>query len=312
LRAVSNTNSSVLAVQNVARFLRFAVYHRLPGAVSVVRRMLDSTNSEVARIGTHLAVLFVLQHPMSANPFSRPAAVEFLGKPGFQWLQIKFRLAVAWGIVRRVDQERPINDMTKYASVGANEYEREELALYRCGIRLLCGSDQQRRSVAEVAAGLGGDPRFARYCVAIVRQLVNDKSKEVRREALQVFRTDKFLDQESSADLMRHAVESCAFRDDPTPLLWALKEQLSSVAVHADVVLAVCDAFAGDLARDARDVETAIAGDVEVVSELLLRLYGEANDLSASDLRAACLDRFDRLLRAQAYGVDDSLRQIDS
>ena len=123
---------------------------------------------------------------------------------------------------------------------------------------------------------------------------------------------ENFWDHEGAAALLRHAVKSQAFRDDPSPLLWALKEQRTSLAKYADVVLAVCDVFSGNLAQDSRDLRTGVAGDDAMVPELLLRLYGEASDSSAADLRSACLDRWDRLLRAQVRSVEDTLRQIDS
>ncbi len=305
LRAVSGTHPSILAVHDAERFLRFSVYHRLPGAVSVARRMTSCSKEEIVRAGVHRAVAFVLHHPRTPAPFSRTARV------GWRLIADRLLVPIADAWIRRADRNRPFDDLTVYAQLGPRESAREEVALYNAGLRSVAGSEAQRQAAAEVAASAAQHPEYFSYCASIIRRLVDDECKDVRRAAMQVFRLDDLMANEGASRLMRDVVASRAFRDGPFPLLWALKG-LSRLADHSGAVLDVCDTFAGDLADESRDGRTGIAGDSGTVSELLLRLYGEAADASASDLRSACLDRWDRLLQARVGRADEALQRIDS
>jgi hypothetical protein len=221
-------------------------------------------------------------------------------------------MAIAGFRVRRADRQRPFRFLTAYSRLEPAEAKREELALYDCGVRAVDGHESQRNGVAEVVSASANNADFFSACTSIIRRLADDASKDVRLEVLQVFRLDDLLEYEDAAALLRDVVKSKGFRDNPSPLLWALKEKRTGLTRYAEAVLAVCDVFAGDLAEDSRDLRTGIAADTGTVSELLLRLYGEASDILAADLRSACLDRWDRLLQARVGHARETLRQIDS
>ncbi len=105
-------------------------------------------------------------------------------------------------------------------------------------------------------------------------------------------------------------IESQAFRDDPTGILFTFEHFLGSLVPYADVVFCICEQFTGPLAELSRDASQNIAHDASKITSLLLRLYEQSkeNNLDISD---KCLDAWDILFENRIGHAREMTRAIE-
>lgn len=173
----------------------------------------------------------------------------------------------------------------------------------------LNGLPHQRLGVAEAAQELVSDERCGDQCRTILARLVNDVDADVRKACNHLFYRKDILAIDGALGFVRHYANSAAFKDDPTVLLYALKDHVGTLLPISQVVFDVCDIFSGPLADSSRDTSYAVAGDAGMIAPLLLRLYEQA-ETDQSDIRQRCLDAWDELLRnrvGDVASITDSL-----
>jgi hypothetical protein len=180
--------------------------------------------------------------------------------------------------------------------------------LHECA---LSGSADQRRGVAEVAAQSVVEDRFVPGCIELLPLFFDDPDREVREAAATFLRHGGVLGNQATAALAADYVRTQAFRDDPTDLLEALRSHGGSLVPFADLVFAVCEAFAGPLAGGTRDMREGLAHDITLVPPLLLRLYEQAEQAGQKGFQTRCLDSWDNLLQARVGGVRELMRSLD-
>lgn len=251
----------------------------------------------------------VLLHPRSPNAFSRPGPTDWFTSGSLRGVVARAQAWFASCVVSFGDRRQTIATAREWKHPGRVFAAVDLLALYHSGVSSPWSSEERRNGAAEVASGSANDPKYFDECLEILRVALNDGSKEVRRTALGVFRLEGLLEMREAAVAFNAGVHSRAFRDDPSPLLWALREHKGPLAPFADSVLAVCDVFTQDLAAESRDLRTSISGDAHFVPDLLLRLYAEAD--GRPELRRACLDRCDAMLRSRMGRLGDALEKVD-
>ena len=90
-------------------------------------------------------------------------------------------------------------------------------------------------------------------------------------------------------------IQSKAFSDDPSALVFTLHEHTGSLLQFSDVVFAVCQQFIGPLSDATRDPARGAMHDLSMMLPTLIRLYEEANE--KRDMRVAnkCLDILDTI-----------------
>jgi hypothetical protein len=125
--------------------------------------------------------------------------------------------------------------------------------------------------------------------------LCDDEDADVRREAQRAFRNTKVFAIPDAHRVLTQYIRSKAFADDPSPLIWSLKEFTGNLTQFVELVLMICEVFAGKLRDASRDTSTGIAGDAHMIPPLLLRLYEQAQDQGDAQVLNRCLDACDVL-----------------
>lgn len=166
--------------------------------------------------------------------------------------------------------------------------------------RALTGTTAQRLGAAQVYAANAHDDRVGATCRAALVKLFHDDDEAVRKEAGRCFRTEDDDPAEWNVELIDAYIRSPALHDEPFFLLHGLEQ--SSARIPA-TVLDVAEAYIAHAPEDVTDLRTRRAADTHTVSELVVRVYGQALNRPRPDavLLARCLDMFDQLAEWREY-----------
>jgi len=165
------------------------------------------------------------------------------------------------------------------------------------------GTVAQRKGVAQIAAANLAIKDSRELCERWLVPLFSDSESEVRAEA------GRWTDQ-IEADDLEHLVEiaisymnSPAYLDDPSMLLYRLEETTAAIP---ELMLYAAQRFAKGSGREAADIRRSAAADAPHASNLAMRAYSSTDD---PELRSGALDVIDQLL---ASGVRDMQSHIDA
>jgi hypothetical protein len=184
---------------------------------------------------------------------------------------------------------------------------RRVTAAYLCeevlpDLYMMCreGRPALRRGVAKVAAGLLGEARFAERAKDALLRLADDDDPTVAREVAQGFGELDMNRMQEDRNAWTTFARSKAFQAEPSPLLWALREQSGNLLPFSECLLAVGESFA-EAAR--------FAGISHELVPLLLRLYEQAkHDV---EIHQRCLDLWDRLLERRVGDAVSLTEELD-
>ena len=157
------------------------------------------------------------------------------------------------------------------------------------------GNVAHRRGVVRTAANILARGEHVRKCMDILPVFFDDPEGEVRRELRQAFRQKETLSLPGGTEFVQAYINSQAYLDDPAPLLYAMEDFSGILIPYADIILGICDVFAGPLRDASRDISTAVASDASQIPPLLLRLYEQAQEQRHADIVGRCLDAWDIL-----------------
>jgi len=180
-----------------------------------------------------------------------------------------------------------------------------ELAVCRAG------TVPQRKGVAQIASCFLLKPEYADRCEELLLPLCDDENAEVRREAQHAFRNAKVFTIPDAQRVIARYIRSKAFADDPSPLIWSLKEFTGELTQFAELILMICEAFAGSLRDASRDISTGIAGDAHTIPPLLLRLYEQAQGQGDAQVLNRCLDAWDVLFENRVGVTRDLVHAME-
>ncbi|WP_428306514.1 NACHT domain-containing protein [Lacipirellula sp.] len=161
------------------------------------------------------------------------------------------------------------------------------------------GSVVHRRGLAKVAVDFSADSDYFDKCRVLIESLVEDDDAEVRNAVSRFARKPDVLSLPGGVDLMTVFVKSKAFLDDPSVLMYALREYAGSLLPFAEVLLTICDQFVGPLRESSRDPRKGGMHDVSQFQEILLRLYEQGNDAADLKIVNRCLDAWDALIEGR-------------
>ncbi len=142
--------------------------------------------------------------------------------------------------------------------------------------------------------------------------LFNDAEKDVRDVSLTFLRKHVNWTEQADVALLQHYVGSQAFLDDPTRLLWGLDGYRGDLRPLAAVLFDACDRMTDATITEAFNQVESWALDLEKLSQLLLRLYGQSESSPAdAAIRKGCLDKWDRILRNARYVPPTIITALD-
>jgi hypothetical protein len=225
-----------------------------------------------------------------------PTVERFLGYRGVEdWEQLR-------GVIERMIK-------AEEDSVGQAGARRAAICALRLDEALplaelaAAGTAAQRKGVAQIAAANLAVEDSRELCERWLVPLFSDSESEVRTEA------GRWTDQ-IEADDLEHLVEiatsymdSPAYLDDPSMLLYRLEETTAAVP---ELMLYAAQRFAKANGREAADIRRSAAADAPHASNLAMRAYSSTD---SPELRSRALDVIDQLL---ASGVRDIQSYIDS
>lgn len=173
------------------------------------------------------------------------------------------------------------------------------------------GTAPHRKGVAQVAAHFVLQQEHADACRPLLEAFLHDSDSEVRSEVKQAFRDKRIFSVLHGEQIVGEYLASQAYRDDPTPLFFAMEEYTGSLLPYTDLILGICRTFAGPLRDASRDMSTGIAGDVRMLPPLLLRLYEQAQDGADPNTINQCLDAWDLLFESRVGVVRELTHSLD-
>jgi hypothetical protein len=88
--------------------------------------------------------------------------------------------------------------------------------------------------------------------------------------------------------------------------MWSLEKYTGSLTPFSELILMICEVFAGSLQEASRNMSTGVAGDARTLPPMLLRLYEQAQDQGDAQTLNRCLDAWD-LLFERRVGVTREL-----
>jgi hypothetical protein len=182
----------------------------------------------------------------------------------------------------------------------------EELATF-----LREGTVLQRKGLADVAAIFITTPEYFANCASLIAGLCDDPDREVRRQVGHAFRNAEALRTPGGVDLSLRFVNSTAFRDDPTTLIYAIESYAGDLLPFADILLSMCREFVGPLQAATRDPSGGVMWDMSHFLPMLVRLYEQANERHDFQTVNHCLDAWDAMFEKRVGVVHELAKAID-
>jgi hypothetical protein len=169
----------------------------------------------------------------------------------------------------------------------------------------ISGTPAQRCGVAEVAASNIAHAECRAWCESHLLQFFNDTDAEVRRQAASCFRRLEREPLEAYENLITAFSQSAAYQDDSFSILHVLDESLERLP---GITSLVCEKFLDRFTDEARDIRTHRAGDVHIVTKLILRTYQHHRD---DDWASRCLNLIDRMCLEGIREVKGGLEEFE-
>lgn len=174
------------------------------------------------------------------------------------------------------------------------------------------GTVAQRKGVARVLSSFLCNEKYTSQCRDLLPAFLSDEESEVRQKARKVFHNNKeLLKIVGMIDFVKVYIQTQSFRDDPTGLLYTLKDFPGSLIPYSDIIFDLCDVFAGPLAELSRDPSMGMAHDTSMICPLILRLYEQSQD-DSPEIKNRCLDTWDSMFEHRIGIVLDLMKEIDS
>lgn len=175
------------------------------------------------------------------------------------------------------------------------------------------GSVSQRKGVVEALVALCDSEEWRHLAHGALAAFFNDTDDEVLSKATDVFRKDKVLADDTVGPVLALAyATSDGFEQLPSGMIECLETWEGAILPYTDAVMKTVERLSGELAENTRDISHRDGMVGQDTTTVLLRLYGEADDNGARELRRQCLDALDALLKGRVGFVKDRLDKLDA
>ena len=169
----------------------------------------------------------------------------------------------------------------------------------------LRGNSSQRVGVAQVASANIGQEEYRQWSEQKLLLFFDDDDSEVRRKAAECFRNLEKQPLEFYENLIVKFCDSAAYQENSFSLLHLLEE--SSYRLPG-ITYIVCKKFLERFIEEANDMRTSRAGDVPMVSKLILRTYHQHQ---SDEWAAKCLDLIDQMCLEKSYAIRTDLNEYE-
>ena len=169
----------------------------------------------------------------------------------------------------------------------------------------LRGNSSQRVGVAQVASANIGQEEYRQWSEQKLLLFFDDDDSEVRRKAAECFRNLEKQPLEFYENLIVKFCDSGAYQENSFSLLHLLEE--SSYRLPG-ITYIVCKKFLERFIEEANDMRTSRAGDVPMVSKLILRTYHQHQ---SDEWAAKCLDLIDQMCLEKSYVIRTDLNEYE-
>ncbi len=173
------------------------------------------------------------------------------------------------------------------------------------------GSISQRKGVAQVSSHFLHDDKYTVRCQELLLPLINDPEKDVRTEAARIARNPAFLKCTLDHAFITAYIKSKAYIDDPSGIIYDLKEFPGSLLPLSEIIFDICKIFSTILVSESRDLRLHIPHSVSEVYSLLLRLYEQSEGLNNTKISDRCLDVWDMLFENRVGMIQELAKAIE-
>ncbi|RJQ38130.1 MAG: hypothetical protein C4550_07080 [Nitrospiraceae bacterium] len=159
------------------------------------------------------------------------------------------------------------------------------------------GTIPKRQGIAEIASRFLSDEKHSENCKKLLRPLLNDLDKEVRKELHGLFRNPNLFNNPALQEFILECIASQTFADSPRGIVYSLKNMQGSILYLSEAIFAICDAYSTTLKEKSRDVGSTVPHTISETLSILLRLYEQAQSTEKTDIASRCLDIWDTLFQ---------------
>lgn len=163
-----------------------------------------------------------------------------------------------------------------------------------------------RTGVAAVFAANADSAAFRQSCLEGLKSFFNDPEPAVREAAAHYFRSFDRQGVDLDIELAASFVGSIAFDEHADDFFHLLERQLN---VSTPVVADAADRFVSNSNSEIANISYGAAGTAMTVSDVLTRACAQSQ--GNPSLLARFLNCIDKLVLAQAWGVDRALDRVD-
>jgi len=291
---------------------------RMERALPLIERLADDPHPAVRAAAAHASFgVYTVDADRGAALLLRLASHDDDRFLAGAWVNHLIRF-VRWshpGTLKGLLTRMAASDDPKVAEHGARWIAAEHFQ--RGGVcgdayrRCAGGAEPQRVGVVKTLCHLLLDEHSDRSAVeSALREFFNDDSDAVIAAVDDVFRRDGVLASDAGQRLAGAYVASPAFLHHPEALVWPLAHDKVDLAPYAEVVLAIAERFARELAGHTRSIQQHLGLAGRDLSALLLRLYDSALKHGDRALAESCLDRWDGLLQSRVGDAESSLESL--
>lgn len=283
--------------------------HFLPSLELMVRDPSVSVRSCVAKT---LHFLFFSQPEPAVSLFTKLCeGSETLLKTGY------VEHFLAWSTEAHLEAVLPIIDRmlraeeSAIATAGARTACIASLvseAARPLAARCLVGTEAHRRGAANVFARHLRFARFRSQCEEALLQMFHDPDEHVQEEAVKCFLHFEKEELGEYLAFVEAFVQTPGFKENPYPLLTALKQ---TTAWCPALICLVCEQLVAALQSEEASKRLQIGPPTDAISQLVLRSYSQSMEDTDESLQSRCLDIIDALLLIGTSSTNEVLNEYD-
>ena len=162
------------------------------------------------------------------------------------------------------------------------------------------GNIPQRKGIAQVATSFLNDEKYSKRCQELLLPLFHDPEKSVRAETLKMMRGNILPNGlAKNSEFMKAYIKSEAFADDPSVIVYILKDYSGALIPLAEIIFTVCEVFSTTLKEKSREAGSQVPHTMSQVCSLLLRLYEQAMGANNIGICNNCMDIWDILFKSR-------------